>query len=158
MQTSCLFAKHGENQLLGSPPPNSTKLWLLRDEAYDSNHFSHTRNLSDGSSVVPAVSCLYQSLSAFRGTHFLMPNISKWIWDANVTLPHPPIHNLFLLMDFGGNIRGLADWVQSTDLCPLLLLNSAWTPEDLCRSLLGSFLSIPITLCWPVMLCAEWPV
>lgn len=82
-------------------------------------------------------------------------------WDDNVTLPftHSPHKQLlFLLMDFGGNIRGLAGWVQSTDLCPLFLLDSAWTPEDLRRSLLGSFLSIPIILCWPVMLCAEWPV
>lgn len=60
------------------------------------------------------------------------------------------IQLLFLLMDFGGNIRGLVGWVQITDLCPLLLLDSAWTPEDLRRRFLGSFLSINITL-W-----ADW--
>lgn len=56
---------------------------------------------------------------------------------------------LFLLMDFGGNIRGLAGWVQSTDLCPLLLLDSAWNPEDLRRSLLGLFWAYPSH-------CADW--
>lgn len=142
MQNKCQwFSKHAERQLLGSPPLKCTKLWIfLSDEAYKSNHLSHTRNLSDRSLMATIVSSLLQSLSFLR-ILFLTPNIAQWILKLQCN-PLPHVHLLFLLMDSGGNMRGMEGWLPSADLCPLLLLCSVWAPAELCGSLLRSFLSI----------------
>lgn len=127
------------------------------DDIYESNHI-HTQGTCQTALLWPQQSPASLRVSQLSvGFSFSSLTFSQWILKLQCS-PASHIHFLCLLMDFGGNIRGMESWVQSANLCPLHPCALYGLQGNCVGVYWGLFLAEHPTVCWTVMRCAEWPV